>query len=71
MTDNKTAVVAGGTGGIGEGLVQALIAGGYEAYVPVRDIDQTERLKDYLADSPHLHPVPANLAHVRTILGKR
>lgn len=67
MTENKTALVAGGTGGIGEGLVQALITGGYEVYVPVRDIDQTERLRDYVADSPSLHPVPANLCDERAV----
>lgn len=71
MAEKKTAVVAGGTGGIGEGLVQALIAEAYEVYVPVRDIDQIERLRDYVADSPHLHAVPANLCDEPAVAAMR
>ncbi len=57
----KTAVVAGGTGGIGEGVVKALLNDGYLVYVPVRDKDPTERLKEFVGDFGNLRFLPADL----------
>jgi NAD(P)-dependent dehydrogenase (short-subunit alcohol dehydrogenase family) len=57
----KTAVVAGGTGGIGEGVVMALLNDGYRVYVPVRDTDPSERLKEYVGDPENLRFLPADL----------
>lgn len=53
MDEAKTAVVAGGTGGIGEGIVAALMRDRYDVYVPVRPGVHSERLERYVAEIEH------------------
>lgn len=67
MSDKKVAVVAGGTGSIGEGVVKALLGRGYTVYVPVREKDHSDRLKRYVDHSPELHLFPADLCDVTAL----
>lgn len=46
----KTVVIAGGTGGVGEGLVRAFLKAGATVVVPSRSETKLERLKDYTSD---------------------
>ena len=46
----KTAVVAGGTGGVGEGVVKALLEADYKVIVPTRSEHKIARLREYVAD---------------------
>lgn len=64
MAERRTAIVAGGTGGIGEGIVRALIAGGWQVFVPSRGPDHGERLRSYLGTlgPGRLELVPADLS---------
>ena len=61
MAESEVVVVAGGSGGIGEGIVAALLAAGYRVYVPTRAGDHSRRLKDYLGDPEELRLIPADL----------
>lgn len=61
MGDRKVALVAGGSGGIGEGIVSALMKTGYLVYVPTRPGDQSERLKFFVEGMGTLRTVPADL----------
>jgi NAD(P)-dependent dehydrogenase (short-subunit alcohol dehydrogenase family) len=47
---NKKAVVLGGTGGVGEGIVRALLKEGATVIVPTRSEHKIQRLKDYVSD---------------------
>jgi NAD(P)-dependent dehydrogenase (short-subunit alcohol dehydrogenase family) len=47
---DKKAVVLGGTGGVGEGIVRALLKEGATVIVPTRSEHKIERLKDYTSD---------------------
>ncbi|SFE71843.1 SDR family oxidoreductase [Thermoflexibacter ruber] len=47
LTD-KVAVVLGGTGGVGEGIVKALLQAGAAVVVPTRSPHKTERLQEYV-----------------------
>lgn len=62
METNKVAVVAGGSGGVGEGIVCAMIHHGYRVYVPTRTGDHSDRLRDYVEDSDELLLIPADLS---------
>lgn len=48
MNATRSAFVAGGTGGIGEGIVKFLLQAGYQVFVPVRASDKSSRLQDYV-----------------------
>lgn len=50
MADSKIALVAGGTGGIGEGIVRVLLEGGWTVFVPVRGADKGEKLNSHVAE---------------------
>jgi 3-oxoacyl-[acyl-carrier protein] reductase len=50
--DGQTAVVAGGTGTVGEGIVRAFLHEGAAVVVPSRTPEAIARLRGYLADSP-------------------
>ena len=67
----KTAVVAGGTGSIGEGVVKALLDDKYRVYVPVRDKDRTERLQEYVGNADGLRFIPADLCDVSAVSAMR
>lgn len=61
--DGKTAVVAGGTGRVGEGIVKVLLTRGAHVFVPVRSEEKQKRLEDYVgADAAsRLTCVPADV----------
>jgi NAD(P)-dependent dehydrogenase (short-subunit alcohol dehydrogenase family) len=63
MAEHKVAVVAGGTGGIGEGIVAALMEAGYRVYVPTRAGDQSERLRSFVAGVGDLRTIQADLCN--------
>ncbi|MDX2188315.1 MAG: SDR family oxidoreductase [Bacteroidota bacterium] len=48
--DQKITIVLGGTGGVGEGIVRALLQEGALVIVPSRNQIKLNRLKDYVAD---------------------
>jgi NAD(P)-dependent dehydrogenase (short-subunit alcohol dehydrogenase family) len=57
-----SAVVAGGTGGIGEGIVKTLLGLGWTVCVPVLGAEKGQRLRSYVGDQgDRLHLVPADL----------
>lgn len=49
MAERKTAMVAGGTGGIGEGIVRTLVQAGWTVHVPARDPEKAAKLRASLA----------------------
>lgn len=61
---NINAVVAGGTGAVGEGIVRALMKEGATVMVPVRDIRKADKLQEYVAGlkKGQLHLIPANIS---------
>ena len=61
--DGELAVVAGGTGRVGEGLVRWLLMEGAQVVVPVRGQAREQRLRDYVQDiaGDRLHCCPAHL----------
>jgi 3-oxoacyl-[acyl-carrier protein] reductase len=62
MSEQKVALVAGGSGGIGEGIVAALMRAGYRVYVPTRQGDHSERLREYVSELGELETIPADLS---------
>jgi NADP-dependent 3-hydroxy acid dehydrogenase YdfG len=50
MAERKSALVAGGTGGIGEGIVRVLLKSDYRVFVPVREHDRSDQLVSYVED---------------------
>ncbi len=46
MAERKSAVVAGGTGSIGEGIVKSLLDGGWSVFVPSRRAEESSRLRE-------------------------
>lgn len=56
-------VVAGGTGGVGEGLVRAFLLEGATVVVPYRDDVRRQRLEEYIGDlaQDRLHLCPTDL----------
>lgn len=73
MSILKTALVAGGTGSIGEGIVKILIEGGYKVFVPFRPMDQTERLLAYAkpAAASDLVLLPCDLSDISAVAAAR
>ncbi len=71
MAEREVAVVAGGSGGIGEGIVAALLAAGYRVYVPTRAGDHSSRLKDYLGNPEELRLIPADLGDEEQVAALR
>jgi NAD(P)-dependent dehydrogenase (short-subunit alcohol dehydrogenase family) len=47
---NKKAVVLGGTGGVGEGIVKVLLKEGATVIVPTRSEHKIDKLKEYVGD---------------------
>lgn len=52
---NKVAIVAGGTGEVGEGIVRSLLKADIVVVVPSRTPEKGERLKQYADNHPNLH----------------
>lgn len=48
--ENKIAVVAGGAGGVGEGIVKSLLKNDFTVVVPTRSEHKAERLTEYVHD---------------------
>lgn len=48
--ETKIAVVAGGAGGVGEGIVKSLLKNDLTVIVPTRSEQKAQRLKDYVSD---------------------
>jgi 3-oxoacyl-[acyl-carrier protein] reductase len=71
MGEKQVAVVAGGTGSIGEGVVKALLEAGYLVYVPVRKNDKIDRLIEYTGGVPELRSVEADLCDEAAIAAMR
>ncbi len=72
MTGAGTAVVAGGTGGIGEGIVKTLLGQGWTVFVPVLGMEKGERLLSYVGDQGNrLRVMPADLSLREEVAGFR
>lgn len=71
MDERKVAVVAGGSGGIGEGVVLALLKAEYRVYVPTRPGDHSERLKAYVGHAADLITIPADLCDEQAVVAMR
>lgn len=71
MGDARVAVVAGGTGSIGEGIVKRFVDDGWEVFVPLRTGDTGERLARYVEDSPSLHVHAADLCNGEAVAAFR
>jgi NAD(P)-dependent dehydrogenase (short-subunit alcohol dehydrogenase family) len=56
--NGKIAVVLGGTGGVGEGIVKALLEGGAKVVVPSRNQLNLDRLTEYVAGSNPENLIP-------------
>lgn len=56
--DNKTALIAGGTGGVGEGIVQAFLNEGATVVVPSRSGDRLQQLMEQLENSATERLIP-------------
>jgi len=63
--NDKVAVVAGGTGSVGEGIVRTLLASGMQVVVPYRNEQKKQFLVDYVQDldSGKLHCWPVELGN--------
>ncbi len=61
VLDGNVAVVAGGTGSVGEGIVRSFLREGAEVVVPCRSEQKRERLASYVQDvaENRLHLYPA------------
>lgn len=64
MAEGKNALVAGGTGGIGEGIVRVLLEGGWTVFVPVRGVEKGDRLRSHTGDvaDGRLHLIQCDLS---------
>lgn len=71
MRETQVAVAAGGSGGIGEGIVTALLSAGYYVYVPTRAGDHSERLRQYVSNPERLFTVPADLTDGAAVMRLR
>ena len=65
------ALVAGGSGGIGEGIVYELMKAGHTVYVPSREGDQSPRLREYTKDLGTVHTVEADLENEAEVVSLR
>jgi len=63
---SPTAIVFGGTGGVGEGIVRVLLQEGMTVVVPSRSPYKLDRLKEYVADLPTAGALVPYLGSVNT-----
>ncbi len=52
MASSKTALVAGGTGGLGEGIVKVLLEAGWTVWVPIRTAEAGDKLRAFVDRTP-------------------
>ncbi|MEI8095453.1 MAG: SDR family oxidoreductase [Spirochaetales bacterium] len=73
MAIAKTALIAGGTGGLGEGIVKVLLEAGWNVWVPVREPTGGDRLKAFVASvsADRLHLVHTDLSVAAEIASLR
>ncbi len=73
VLDKKIAVVAGGTGSVGEGVVRSFLREGAEVVVPCRSEQKRERLQRYTQDvaEQRLHLYPAIVSDPQSVLDFR
>ena len=71
MTKSQTALVAGGTGGLGEGIVKVLLEAGWTVYVPILETAGGEKLKAFTAAvaGDRLHCVKTDLSIPAEVAG--
>lgn len=64
--DGKIALIAGGTGGVGEGIVQGFLNQGATVVVPSRSQESLEQLRGYLEESAsdRFIPIVADLSQI-------
>ena len=67
MREKQIAVVAGGSGGIGEGIVASLLEAGYRVYVPSRPGDHSDRLRSFVDNDEELRILPADLCNEQAV----
>lgn len=60
----KVALIAGGTGGVGEGIVRAFLQAGATVVVPSRTPDKLDRLREYLGESDRFISIEGELSNV-------
>ncbi|MEX0592526.1 MAG: SDR family NAD(P)-dependent oxidoreductase, partial [Nitriliruptoraceae bacterium] len=60
--DGKTALVTGGSRGIGAMIAEAMVRSGAKVYVASRDADACRRTADRLAEFGWCEPLPADLS---------
>ena len=70
---DKVAVVGGGTGRVGEGIVRSFLAAGANVVVPVRSEGKTKRLEEYVADldTGSLTCLPADVSDFESAMNFR
>lgn len=73
MAERKSAVVAGGTGSIGEGIVKSLLDGGWSVYVPSRGAESSSRFQERWGSDvlDRLSVLPADLSVPAEVAGFR
>lgn len=62
MNENKFALVAGGTGSVGEGIVKTLLENNYTVIVPGRSKKGLDNLASYCNNHPNLQLYVANIS---------
>lgn len=69
----RTALVAGGTGSIGEEVVKVLLEAGFKVFVPARPQDKSDRLRAYVEGplSQNLIIVPGDLGDSQSVANIR
>ena len=69
VLEGKVAVVAGGTGSVGEGIVRALLREGAQVVVPCRSEQKREKLQEYVQElaGDRLHLYPAVVSDLQSV----
>lgn len=67
--EGKSYIVAGGAGGVGEGVVRALLGAGARVVVPSRDRSRLEALRTLVTGDETLAPEMARLELIETDVG--
>lgn len=65
--DGRIAIVAGGTGRVGEGIVKSFLTHGARVFVPVRSDGTRRRLEGYCENSSRLECIPAHVGDEESV----